>query len=144
MADTDHVHGHHTALGDAPVEGDGIHYGGVIWFMVVLALTVIGSQVLVMGSLKYLKHQANQTEAPRQPLAPAVGQLPPAPNLLYEASGTPELNERGTLSEFRAKEDAVLNGYNLDKATGAARIPIEKAKALLLQRGLPTAESKKQ
>jgi len=145
MADTNHVHGdpHVGPAGTAPVEGDGVHYAGIIWFMVVIFATIIGSQILVLGGFKWLQHDAAQTEPARAPLAPAVGQLPPAPNLLYQSTGTPELNEPGNLADFRAKEDAVLNGYSLDKGTGAAHVPIEKAKELLLKRGLPSRDTSK-
>jgi hypothetical protein len=39
----------------------------------------------------------------------------------------------------RAEEDAVLGGYGwVDRSRGVIRLPIERAMALLLQRGLPT------
>ena len=42
------------------------------------------------------------------------------------------------LSRFRAREDAELNGYAwINRTTGVARIPIDRAMDLVLQQGLP-------
>jgi hypothetical protein len=136
MADTNH--GRASLAHADPVEGDGISYPGVIWFVVIMAVTTLASQLLVVGAFKWLDRDVKQADAPRAPLAAPVGQLPPAPNLMYEYSGSPELNEPGNLQRFRAKEDAILTGYKYDKASGVAQIPIDRAKELLLQRGLPT------
>jgi hypothetical protein len=39
---------------------------------------------------------------------------------------------------FRAKEDQILEHYDvMDKNAGTYRIPIERAKDLLIQRGIP-------
>lgn len=135
MADTNHSH---APAGLGPVEADGIQYRGIVWFVVVMALTVIISAGLMVITFKWLDRSMKQTDAPRPPMAPAVGTQPPGPNLLYMSSGSPQLNEPGNLSQFREKEDRILNGYTYDKASGAARIPIERAKELLLQRGLPS------
>jgi hypothetical protein len=133
MADTNH----HAFTGNGPVEGDGVSYRGIIWFVVIMAITVLGSQALVAGMFKWFEHQVAAADTPRSPLARPRDEMPPRPNLLFESSGTPEQNEPGYLHDFRAKEDAILNGYGYDAATGQARIPIEKAKDLLIQRGLP-------
>jgi hypothetical protein len=132
MADTNHSH-----TGNGPVEGDGISYRGIVWFVAIMALTVIGSQVLMVGAFKWFEHQVAAVDAPRAPLARPQGQLPPKPNLLYLESGSPQLTEPGTLEEFLKHEDGILHGYGYDVATGRARIPIDKAKDLLLERGLP-------
>lgn len=139
MADTNHPH--HAPAGLGPVESDGIEYRGIVWFVVVMALTVIVSAGLMIGTFKWLEGQMKRTDAPRAPFAPAAGRMPPAPNLLYMSSGSPPLSEPGNLEQLHAREDSVLNGYTYDKTSGAARIPIERAKALLLQRGLPSRTS---
>lgn len=125
-----------TAIG--PVERDGIQYRGIIWFLVIMTVTVLVSAGLMVGAFKFLDARARRADSPRPPMAPAAGRVPPGPNLLYMASGSPELNEPGNLEQHRLREDRILTGYTYDKATGAARIPIEKAKELLLQRGLPS------
>jgi hypothetical protein len=55
---------------------------------------------------------------------------PPAPGLL--------VNEPEVLNDFRAKENSTLSSYAIDPMTGRIQIPIDRAKALVLQRGLPT------
>lgn len=135
MAHTNHTHGH--AHAPDPVEGDGVSYRGIVWFVGILALTVVVSEGLMVGVFKWLEHDTISQDAPRVPLAAPAGQMPPAPNLLYLHTGSPQLSEPGNLEQFRAKEDAILKGYALDSATGVVRIPIDRAKALLLERGLP-------
>jgi hypothetical protein len=136
--DTSHSHAAdpHGHTGDIPVEIDEISYRGLGWFAVVLAGTVIFVQLAMYALFHVLNYQITEADPKRPPLAAAPGSLPPAPNLLYEKSGAEEQNEPGYLREFRAKEEAALNGYSVDKAAGTARIPIARAKELLLQRGL--------
>ena len=137
MSDTNH----HNVTGDGPVESDGIHYRGLIWFIAVMAITVLVSQVLMLGTFKWLASYVRSSDAARSPLAVPAGQLPPAPNLLYEATGSPAQNEPGYLRQFQEREQKAIDSYGFDKATGVGRIPIDKAKALLLERGLPVRAS---
>lgn len=133
MADTNH----HSHLGDGPVEEDGVNYQGIIWFVVIMAVTVIGSALLMVGAFKWFEYGVAQADTPRAPLARPQGQAPPGPGLLRLESGSPQLNEPGNFEAFRAQEEALLHGYAHDAATGTARIPIDRAKELLLERGLP-------
>jgi hypothetical protein len=49
-----------------------------------------------------------------------------------------QVNPRADLKTLRAEEDQILNNYAWkDQASGAVRIPIERAKELILERGLP-------
>ena len=61
MADTSH----HAA--PAPVEGDGISYSGLIWFMVVIAATTIACQLLMWVLLLAFQHQAAASPVPTVP-----------------------------------------------------------------------------
>ena len=131
MSDTNH----HAHTGDGPVEGDGVHYSGLIWFLAIMAATVLICQALMFGTFKWLDRHVVSQDAARSPLAAPSGELPPKPNLLYQSTGTAESNEPGYLAAFRAKEEQALEHYELDKATGVATLPIEKAKELLLERG---------
>ncbi len=123
------------------MEGDGISYRGVVWFVAVLVITTLVSQLLMVGTFKWLDHDFKSADAPRAPLAAPTGQLPPAPNLQYLSSGSPQVSDPGNLEQFREKEDAILKGYSYDKASGVALIPIDRAKELLLQRGLPSRDT---
>jgi len=125
MADTNQTH-----LGNAPVEGDGISYRGVIWFVAVLAITTVASQLLMVILFKYMDRDVTANDVPRAPLSAPAGQPPPGPNLLTD--------EPGNLAKFREGEEQKLNNYRwIDKNAGTVRIPIDRAKELLLQRGLP-------
>jgi len=126
MADTKH-----SAVGELPVEGDGIRYRGIVWFVVVLVGTTVASQLLMWLLFGFFERDASHNSVSRNPLAAPVGQLPPAPNLLTD--------EPTNLGRFRETEQKKLETYQwIDKNAGTVRIPIDRAKELLLERGLPT------
>jgi hypothetical protein len=138
MADTKHS--------AAAVEGDGLNYRGIFWFLVILTITGLLCEGLVWGMLDLMEYHSKQVDVARAPLAAPVttptlkdGHVvsgtanPPAPGLL--------VNEPEVLNDFRAKEDGILSSYAIDPTTGRIQIPIDRAKALVLQRGLPTRPS---
>jgi hypothetical protein len=48
------------------------------------------------------------------------------------------VSEPNNLDTFRRSEDAILQGYGwADEADGTARIPVERAKEILLEKGFP-------
>jgi hypothetical protein len=54
-----------------------------------------------------------------------------------------QIAPREDLREVRAREDALLNGYQwVDKAAGVVRIPIADAMRLTVERGLPVRGAK--
>jgi hypothetical protein len=115
------------------VEGDGINYRGIVWFVVVLAITVAISQVLMWGMFEVMARRVAGADAPRAPLALPAGAPPQGPALL--------LDEPANLRDFRIDEELRLNSYGwIDRNAGTVRLPIERAKALLLERGLPARE----
>ncbi len=124
MADTKSLHG------VPPVEGDGVSYSGIVWFVVILVGTTIFCQLLVWGMFELMDYRSARADAGRAPLAATAGELPPGPNLLTD--------EPANLREFRQREDAALSTYGwADKATETVRLPSGRAKELLLERGLP-------
>ena len=137
MADTSHLHA------TPPVEGDGISYSGILSFLVVLTATTLFCQALVWGMFELEQYRARANDAVRSPLAAPVespgiergriesGTLAPPPPVLV-------VSEPTVLGEFRASEDQTLTTYAwVDKTLGIARIPIERAKELVVERGLP-------
>ena len=57
-----------------------------------------------------------------------------------EPPAGPRLQSNPTLEidEHRAREEAVLNGYDwIDRANGVVQLPIDRSMELLLERGLP-------
>jgi hypothetical protein len=142
MADTKH-----RGAASAPVEGDGIRYSGITWFVVILTVTTLVCQALMWALFVVLEKREASMAATRPPLSAPVGQAPPSPNLLYIDTTTniqePVLGEPTNLERFRQMEDASLTSYGwMDRATETFHIPIEAAKTLLLERGLPTREAK--
>ena len=126
MADTKQHH----ATPSLPVEGDGISYSGIVWFVVTLVIVTVVCMVLIWGLFVILERRHVMNDIARSPLAAPQGQLPPAPNLLTD--------EPANLHQFRQSEDTALATYGwIDKEAGTVRLPIDRAKELLLQRGLP-------
>ena len=138
MADTNH----HAAA--APVEGDGVSYSGIVWFVVILTITTLVCQGLMWVLLKTFKYQATIAEV--SPVAAlnervaAEGRVYPGLTSIGSSSAQPKLlvNEPLTLKQFREHEHEVLTTYGwADKGAGLVRIPVDRAKDLLIERGLP-------
>ena len=139
MADTNP---HATA---APVEGDGVSYSGIVWFVIILAVTTLVCQGLMWILLKTFQHQATVAEV--SPVAAVTehiateGRVYPAVTSIGSTTGPqPKLlvNEPLNLKEFREKEHQTLTTYGwADRSAGVVRIPIDRAKDLLIERGLP-------
>lgn len=123
MADTKQQH-----AVTANTESDGVSYRGIVVFLVILAVTVIATEIIVVGFFKYF--EKTSPVVARAPLAAPAGTMPPPPNLL--------INEPANLADFRAHEDALLDSYGWqDKNAGTVRLPIERAMELALERGFP-------
>ena len=106
----------------------------VLTFAVGLAIVVMISAGLMGIMFRVLSNQAAARDPQVSPLAPPSGQQPPAPRLLT--------GEPGYVSKFRAEETRNLESYGwVDESGGVARVPIEEAKKLLIQRGLPVRAS---
>jgi hypothetical protein len=138
MADTNH-HAHDSL----PIEGDGVHYSGIGWFLVILVVTVVASQLTVWGLFEFSAWRVAKTDAPRAPLAaeadkPTIegGRLvrgtanTPAPALL--------VNEPMVLQGVRTAEEQALTTYGwVNEAGQVVRLPIARAKDLAVERGFP-------
>jgi hypothetical protein len=132
MADIKHA-------GPELTEGDGIEYKGLAVSMVVLAIITLICYGIVVGFFKFMEGRAADADAPRAPLAaPAtqpsiqdgrvVGGPAAVPNLL--------VREPVNLQKFRDEEEHLLSTYGwVDQNNGLVRLPIDRAKELVLQRG---------
>lgn len=138
MADTS---SHHST--EIPVEQDGISYSGLVWFVVVLTVITLACQGLMAGLFFFLDRRADESGAVRSATAAPPLQAHPGPQMLgvLTPTTTPTVigpSEPLNLRSFREREDAVLSTYDwVDRNAGTVRIPIERAKELLLERGLP-------
>lgn len=95
-----------------------------------LVVVCVAVWLLMVGFLKFAMNRLESGDAPVSALARPAGQLPPEPRLLT--------NEPGNLRDFRATEAQKLEHYGyVDQAAGTVHIPIDRAKDLLIERGLP-------
>jgi len=140
MADTKHQ------TASVPVEGDGVSYRGIVWFVLILTVTTLVCQGLMWVLLKTFQHQ--KAVAAVSPVAAPAAERPGVEGRVYpnvtaiggDQGPQPRLlvNEPGNLAVFRAQEHETLTTYGwVDRNGGVIRIPVERAKDLLLERGLP-------
>lgn len=137
MADTNH------AQSDIPIEGDGVSYSGIGWFIVVLVVTVVGCQLFVFGLFKLTeRYRLDRPGIVRAPLAQPVA----VPELKagrletgIEGLGAPALlvDEPVNLKAFRDQEQKMLHTYGwANESAQTVRLTIDRAKGLLLERGI--------
>ena len=125
-------HGHSANLDNPDVthELDDINVRAILWFVLVLTGISVGINIAMWGMFKGLNWYEARNEPYVTPLAHPAGQPFPEPTL----QTTPWTD----LRTFRADQQHYLHSYGwVDEKLGIARIPIDKAKEMLLQRGLP-------
>ncbi|MBA3949929.1 MAG: hypothetical protein H0X44_08305 [Acidobacteria bacterium] len=95
-----------------------------------LVIVCVAVWLMMVGFLKFTMGRLNDGDPAVSALARPEGQLPPEPRLL--------IDEPTNLRTFRATEAQTLEHYGfIDQAAGTVHIPIDRAKDLLLERGLP-------
>jgi hypothetical protein len=137
----------HNATAEAPVpsipvEGDGINYRGLLWFGVILTITTVFCMGLVAGLFWLWSSREAGRDPARAPLAAPASQPKITDGRLDAGSTAPQpallVTEPAVLQKFRTHEEDVLHHYGwVDRNAGTVRIPIDRAKELLLERGLP-------
>ncbi len=124
-------------------EREDLGAGGILGFLAGLAIVGVLIHLVLLGMYRYL----DQYEKTHQP---ALSPLIKAANVdtreatPQDATKFPEprleVNERVQLNDVRLHEEEVLSSYGwVDQKAGIAHIPIDRAMALIAQRGLPTA-----
>jgi hypothetical protein len=131
MADTrstDHRGVHH--------ETSDVNIGRILRFAFGLLLTGVAVHLLVWLLVLFFAARDARNAMPEFPLAAGrESRLPPEPRL--------QTNPRQDLRDLRGAEDAVLTGYGwVDQNAGIARIPIDEAMKLTVERGLPARQEK--
>jgi hypothetical protein len=113
----------------------------IIWLVVVVGAVYI-LIYLLFNYFKYSQQKAEPPPASQLTRSPQERQ-PPEPRLqLAPGHRTHPLED---MKELRRKEDERLNSYGwVDKDAGIVHIPIERAKKLLLERGLPVRRNSNQ
>ncbi len=139
MSDTEQ---HHAPSGE-PVEFDALSFSGITWFVVILTVTVVACQLIVWGFFEWFDYRVTRNDTPRAAMAePPTSPVIDGGRLLSGVESTPHpallVNEPSVLGEFNARQRAAQDTYGwLDQAAGTVRLPIERAKDLVLERGLP-------
>lgn len=147
MADTKHLHA------TPPVEGDGVDYKGIVWFLVILVGTVVFCQLFVWGFFVFMQSRAVASDVTRAPLAaepakPRIerGRLVTGTETPVPAGAVPRpgllVDEPTALAEFRTAQDDMLAHYGwVNQGGGIVRLPISRAKELMLERGFPVRQA---
>ena len=95
-----------------------------------LIITCVITWFAMMGLFKMFMGRLADRDPQVSAIARPAGEAPPEPRLLT--------NEPANLQQFNDTVKHRLEGYGyVDQGAGTVHIPIEKAKELLLQRGLP-------
>ena len=127
MADTNHER----AGAPSGHEADRVNIRGLWISAVVLALVCVLSGIVVLWLFRVIDQRLVESEPAPSPLAVPAGETGvPQPPLLTD--------EPAYLADFRAREAEKVETYGwLDEPGGIVRIPAERAKDLVLERGLP-------
>ncbi len=109
-------------------------FRAILWGGGALVILMVAAFALMYILLGHFESRQQATATPSSPLVEGRP-LPPEPRLQV----TPEID----LKTIRAKEDSLVNSYGwVSKEAGVVRIPVERAMALMLERGFPAQESK--
>jgi hypothetical protein len=130
-------------LRNAPDNRDVVHEESDVDVSAILryGLGLLGVALVVHVFLWWLlgvfERQNEHRQTQVYPMAASEqNRLPPAPRF--------QENPQQELQELRAKQRALLEGYGwVNKEAGIARIPIEDAMKIVIERGLPVRETPK-
>jgi hypothetical protein len=127
-------HGHHAASYEhnetVAHEHSDVNIRSILSFGVGLVGTVVVCAVIVKIVFGILEGQAQGRDPAMSPVARPAGQSPPEPVLVT--------NEPAALAKFRGQETKTLESYGwVDRVGGVVHVPIEEAKKLVVQHGLP-------
>jgi hypothetical protein len=139
MADDLHIDGHNEEM---DFEREDLGAKPILIFLLALIIGCVVVALVLKGLYSYLDSYQNHHQAAQSPLVQQTttgtrnvepGDIKKFPQPRLESDETTEIND------FRMQEEQTLNSYGwVDQQAGVARIPIDRAMALLAQRGLPT------
>jgi hypothetical protein len=127
---------------DVAHEHSDINIPAIISSAVILAAVVVVTAGLMLVLFNVLEQQAKARDPQLSPLAMPATAMPPTTNAspFFGSAPDPKLmaDEPSNLKGVRELEQQQLHGYGwVDEKGGVARIPIDEAKKLTLERGLP-------
>ena len=114
----------------------------IVWFLILLSVSTVIIYVMLWGLFRYFENRAEKSETPPPALAEERPELPPEPRLQlapnHAGQKQPDLNDdpQAELKRMKKEDEKRLTSYGVDPETGAIRIPIKKAKELVLERNL--------
>jgi hypothetical protein len=137
-----HAHGDDLSNPGVAHETSDVDVRSILWFAAIVAVTTIVCAGVVWGLFNFFESQAAARDPKMSPLAMPAATMPrtttaspffgngPAPQLMTD--------EPAHLTHQRLLEDTKLGQYGwVDEKTGVTRLPIDQAKKLLSERGLP-------
>ena len=132
-----HVPGKAAHNPDVHHETTDVDIRGILSFGVGLIVVGFFVAFIVWVLFRYFDSREAHRVAPEYPLAATQEKRePPEPKL--------QVGPREDLEELRRQEDQILDSYGwVDKNAGVARIPIEEAMKLVVQRGLPSRQERR-
>ena len=147
---------HQDSNPDAGHEVSTIQVAGITWFIILLTVGVVFTGWLMFAVLNTFEGREKRAELESRPspFAAERSKLPPEPRLQLAPNSEAQIDENKPpdlktqhpleeMNKLRASWDTQLNTYGwVDEQSGVVRIPINDAKRLLLQRGLPTRAAK--
>lgn len=122
-------------------ERNEVNIGVIVRFGVWLVVAGIVINFIAWGLFHYFSNREDRLEPPPPPLVSSPSdRLPPDPRLQgAPGSKFPLQNPVLEMEAYKKAEEDLLDSYGwADKQAGRVRIPIERAKQILLQRGLPS------
>lgn len=124
-------------------EGRDLSARAVLTFIAALVVVCVVMYFILWGLYDFLDHYSRTHQRPTNPLVHATNRDLRTPTTQdTEKFPLPRLepSERTELNKQRVEEEETLHTYGwMDEKAGTAHIPIERAMALLVQRGLPMA-----
>ena len=116
-------------------EESDVNVNAILGYGVALMVVAVVIHVFLWWLLGVYQRQAERSQTQAFPLAAGQQeQVPSGPRLQHQ----PQQDMR----ELRAKQEALLKGYEwVNREGGVARIPIEEAMRIVVQRGLPTRKA---
>jgi hypothetical protein len=115
---------------DVAHEHSDVSFRTVLAFGGAMAVMVAVSAALMYGLFVVLERQAKRSDPQVSPHAITAGEKPKGPPLLRD--------EPGNLRKFRMEETKKLESYGwMDQRAGIAQVPVEQAKKLVVEHGLP-------
>jgi hypothetical protein len=138
---TNHSHSGH----EAEFEHEDLGTRGMFIFMIGLAVSGVVIYFIIIAMYTFLDKYERSQMATASPLVTTGGAISRVVtqgdmDKTFKDNGAPmlETDERTELRKFLMDQENQLNSYGwVDEKAGVAHIPIERAMALIAQRGLP-------